>query len=147
MRIRDYIFAIIAVVVAISSAAITYSLLAAAFRSIQGWYSRKFIQPVDPDATWPPLMFVVILILPMFASALGGALAGCIYRTRSWIFAIVIGVALAVSWSVSFWRFSSLDLPIAIAAMTIGIMGSLGYFLSQRRRKPSGELKLLKNQP
>ena len=82
MNSGNYRADFIAFVAGSASAMLAYKLVMYAIPPIEEWYFRKFVEPIDPDPTWPPLMWAYLLIPLPLAATVGGLVARYVYKRK-----------------------------------------------------------------
>jgi hypothetical protein len=86
MKLRKIVDAFVTIGMGLVLAVIAYALLLYLFAHVESWYFHRFVESIDPDPTWPPLMWVHVLILPPVAATIGGVLAIYIYKHKNIFF-------------------------------------------------------------
>jgi len=82
MNSGSYRAAFIAFVAGLASAVLAYKLVMYAIPPIEEWYFHKFVEPTNPDPTWPPLMWAYIFIPLPVAAIIGGLITRYVYKRK-----------------------------------------------------------------
>ena len=132
MKIRALINAFVAIVVALVSAAIIYKLLVYALRPIEAWYFSKYVEPINPNPIWPPLIWLDLAVFPLVVATIGGLIAACIYKYKSSLYSMLVGIAFGLAWLLTFPNLRHLDLTFISFAAIIALLSFIGCYLGQR---------------
>jgi hypothetical protein len=132
VKIRALVKAIAAIAVALLSAAIIYKLLVYAQRPIEAWYFSKHVASSDPDPTWPPLMWLDLVVFPLVTVTIGGIIAAYIYKHKSSLYAIFVGITFGLAWLLTFPNLSHFDLVFIGFSVIIVLSGFIGCYIGQQ---------------
>jgi hypothetical protein len=117
----------VAIVAAVLSSLAVFLVLQAVFLPFQTWYFRRFIKPIDGNATGLPFEWVTYIVLPLLASLFGGAVAGILNRRASTNFYLLVGLALGGTLLLIMLKHPP-DWGLLFFSLLVAAMGSCGAF-------------------
>src|SRR5258708_2695393 len=130
MTTKDLARAVLTIAAAVASFLAVFLALQAAFLPFQGWYFRRFIRPIDGNATILPFEWVVYFVFPMLASLFGGAVAGFLFRRASTNFDVLVGLALGGTVVLIMLKHPP-DWPLLFFSLLLGAVGDCGVILAR----------------
>src|SRR5712664_1858300 len=128
MKVKSFFRPTGAIVAALLSSIAAFLGLDATFAPIQRWYLKELVRHENPDASALPFEWVVFLVFPILATAVGGLIAGLIFRQQSIVFNLLVGLTFCATTVIVMLKHPP-DWPLLFFSLLLGGVGVCGVIL------------------